>query len=47
MEKIDRVMMDLRLNLGGGNNRLPGYLNVDKFGDPDLRFDLETFLYPW
>jgi hypothetical protein len=23
------------------------HLNVDKFGAPDLRFDLETFPYPW
>lgn len=40
-------MMDLRLNLGCGAKRLDGYLNVDKFGAPDLRFDLETFPYPW
>ena len=38
---------DLRLNLGCGTKRLDGYINVDKFGDPDLCFDLETFPYPW
>ncbi|WP_295618056.1 hypothetical protein [Chamaesiphon sp. GL140_3_metabinner_50] len=40
-------MDNLRLNLGCGAKRLDGYINVDKFGDPDLRFDLETFPYPW
>ena len=40
-------MSDLRLNLGCGANHLDGYLNVDKFGDPDLRVDLETFPWPW
>jgi predicted SAM-dependent methyltransferase len=40
-------MADLRLNLGCGAKRLEGYVNVDKFGDPDFRFDLETFPYPW
>ncbi|MGH7999079.1 MAG: hypothetical protein ACREPR_06535 [Brasilonema sp.] len=40
-------MKDLRLNLGCGAKRLDGYINVDKFGTPDLRFDLETFPYPW
>ena len=41
-------MLDsLRLNLGCGTKRLRGYVNVDRFGEPDLLFDLETFPYPW
>ena len=40
-------MANLRLNLGCGAKRLDGYINVDKFGNPDLLFDLETFPYPW
>ena len=40
-------MVDLRLNLGCGTKRLDGYINVDKFGNPDLLFDLEKFPYPW
>jgi CRISPR/Cas system-associated endonuclease/helicase Cas3 len=40
-------MTDLRLNLGCGAKRLDGYINVDRFGEPDLRFNLETFPYPW
>lgn len=40
-------MSELRLNLGCGAKRLPGYINVDRFGTPDVRFDLETFPYPW
>ncbi|GFO68528.1 hypothetical protein GMLC_21070 [Geomonas limicola] len=35
------------LNLGCGLRPLPGYLNVDRFGKPDLRHDLETFPWPW
>lgn len=37
----------MRLNLGCGTKRLEDYVNVDKFGEPDLIFDLETFPYPW
>lgn len=37
----------LKLNLGCGASRLPGFVNVDKFGDPDVRHDLEVFPWPW
>ncbi|MEO0535214.1 MAG: hypothetical protein AAF215_15245 [Cyanobacteria bacterium P01_A01_bin.123] len=40
-------MPDLRLNLGSGQQPIEGYVNVDKFGEPDLCFDLETFPWPW
>jgi len=37
----------IKLNLGSGQNPLPGFINVDKFGNPDVRHDLETFPWPW
>ena len=40
-------MENIKLNLGCGEKRLPGFLNVDKFGTPDIKHDLETFPWPW
>ena len=37
----------LRLNLGSGKNPKPGYINVDKYGTPDVLCDLEQFPWPW
>jgi hypothetical protein len=37
----------LKLNLGCGQNHKPGYVNVDRYGQPDIRHDLETFPWPW
>ena len=39
--------MGLKLNLGCGQNREPGFVNVDKYGEPDVRCDLESFPWPW
>lgn len=40
-------MAGLRLNLGCGEKRLAGFVNVDKFGSPDVKHDLESFPWPW
>jgi hypothetical protein len=38
---------DIKLNLGCGSKIKDGYVNVDKYGEPDIRFDLETVPWPW
>jgi hypothetical protein len=40
-------MTGLKLNLGCGENHLEGWVNVDKFGNPDVKHDLEIFPWPW
>jgi hypothetical protein len=39
----------VRLNLGCGRNRIPGWINVDRepASDADLTVDLETLPWPW
>lgn len=37
----------LRLNLGSGHNPIAGFVNVDKFGSPDVKWDLEVVPWPW
>ncbi len=37
----------IKLNLGCGAERLPGFVNVDKYGSPDQCVDLEQFPWPW
>lgn len=37
----------IKLNLGCGYQIKEGYLNVDKFGNPDFFWDLENFPWPW
>ena len=38
---------NLKINLGCGQNPVPGYLNVDKYGEPEILWDLEQFPWPW
>jgi len=37
----------VKLNLGCGENKKDGFINVDKFGNPDVKHDLEVFPWPW
>jgi glycosyltransferase involved in cell wall biosynthesis len=37
----------LKLNLGCGENYLEGFVSVDKFGNPDVKCDLEVFPWQW
>ena len=41
--------MELKLNIGCGNKKLPGHLNVDKYEscDPDFVYDLNDIPWPW
>jgi hypothetical protein len=43
----ERIMTTLKLNLGSGQNPRLGYINVDKYGTPDVKHDLEAFPWPW
>jgi len=38
---------EIKLNLGCGNDHKEAYINVDKYGKPDLQHDLELFPWPW
>src|SRR5438270_12013588 len=40
-------MDGLRVNLGCGPRPEPGFINVDRFGQPDVQHDLEVLPWPW
>lgn len=42
-----RLEQKLKLNLGCGNRKFAGFVNVDKYGTPDQVVDLEVFPWPW
>jgi hypothetical protein len=44
---LHKISTTIKLNLGCGQHLKPGYVNVDKYGHPDIYHDLETFPWPW
>jgi predicted SAM-dependent methyltransferase len=36
-----------KLNLGCGNKKIKGMVNIDFYGNPDLKWDLNVFPYPF
>lgn len=44
---METTTNSIKLNLGCGTDIKEGYINVDKYGDPDLVCDLEHFPWPW
>ena len=37
----------MKLNLGCGDKKIEGYVNVDMYGSPDVTFDLSQFPWPF
>lgn len=44
---MEQTTKPVLLNLGSGFNPLDGYVNVDFYGEPDVRHDLNLAPYPW
>ena len=47
MKSPDSEAGIVRLNLGSGQRPQAGWVNVDKYGAPDVLWDLEVFRWPW
>ena len=46
-KKKNKKKKKLKLNLGCGSKILDGFVNVDKYGSPEKKVDLEVFPWPW
>lgn len=44
---VEEIKGAFRINIGCGDRKHPGFINVDVCGDPDVRFDLEQFPWPF
>lgn len=40
-------MSELKINLGCGKDKKPVFVNVDFYGNPDIKHDLNKFPYPF
>jgi len=47
MSQSQNLPPGLKLNLGCGHDKGKNFINVDKFGEPDVLWDLEKFPWPW
>jgi len=44
---VSKPYTEIRLNLGCGDDFRKGYVNVDLYGLPDVRLDLNSANWPW
>ena len=46
-KKLGQDVKQVNLNFGCGEEMLSGFINVDKYGTPEVKHDLDVFPYPF